>query len=86
VVYLSASMPVASGKFPSREEVMVRNTIIDVLNKRGLGKFSGAGGGMGEMDFSFHVEDESTARRMIEDVVGEYLPGVAVKVVAVGEA
>jgi hypothetical protein len=83
-IHLSVSMPVAS-QFPNSDELAKRNQIIDELKRQGVGEFGGAGGGFGEMDFSFNVKDEAAAREMIADVVNKHLPGVAVKIVRIDD-
>ena len=79
-IHLSVSMPVASGGFPNAEELAARNRIEDELTERGLGQCTGAGGGLGEMDISFQVKDEASARAMIAEVVAKHLPKIPVRV------
>jgi hypothetical protein len=74
-VYLSVEIPVAGDGFPNEAELNARNKIIDELDRRKLGDFVGAGGGMGAMDFSYIVSDEPQARQMINEVVRKILPG-----------
>ena len=75
-VYLSVEMPISGETFPNPAELKARNKIIDALDKRRIGKFIGAGGGMGAMDFSYVVSDEEAARAAIAEAVAKYLPGV----------
>jgi hypothetical protein len=72
--YLEVEIPLAGDGFPSRQELAARNKITDELDRRKIGGFVGAGGGMGAMDFSYLVEDEAAARRVIEEVIKRVLP------------
>jgi len=74
-VYLSVEIPLAGDGFPSEKELNARNKITDELDRRKLGQFVGAGGGMGAMDFSYIVTDEPQARQTITEVVKRILPG-----------
>ena len=53
----SVNIPVA-GMWPSPEELAARNAAMASLDAVGIGTCTGAGGGMGEMDFSYRVTDE----------------------------
>ena len=64
------------GTWPSASELSTRNAVTDALNATGIGTCTGAGGGMGEMDFSFRIEDEKAARSAIETVMQSLMPGV----------
>jgi hypothetical protein len=73
-VYLSVEIPISGDGFPNPKELKARNAIIDELDKKRIGKFIGAGGGMGAMDFSYVVEDEARARADITAAVKRRLP------------
>ena len=51
-----------------------RNAIMDELDELKLGEFSGAGGGLGSMDFSYTVADAATAERTVREVIAKHLP------------
>lgn len=61
--------------FASRSELAFRNYLEDELTRRGLGQPIGSGSGGGEMDCSFHVQDEIAARKLIADTFAELAPG-----------
>ena len=75
MICLSVSMPVAR-QFPNSDELATRDAIIEELEQR-LGDSAGSGGGFGQMDFAFNVEDEASARALITEVVKKHLPGAA---------
>ena len=76
---VSVHIPLAT-TWPTREEIAARDKVTDALNSNGIGKMTGAGGGMGEMDFSFQVADESTARSEIDRAMHEHMPGAVYRV------
>jgi hypothetical protein len=59
------------GDFPSGTDYALRNRVSDrieaLLMDTGLGLWTGASGGMGEMEISFDVVDGPLARRLIAD-------------------
>ena len=73
-VYLSVEIPLSGDGFPNPAELKARNQITDELDKKRIGVFVGAGGGMGAMDFSYVVEDEQRAREEITAVIKKRLP------------
>lgn len=73
------TIPLA-GTWPTRAELAKRNAITDALTAAGIGTCTGAGGGQGEMDFSFHVDDENAARAAIASAMQSIMPGVAYRV------
>ena len=79
MICLSVSIPVAR-QFPNSDELTTRDAIIEELEQRQLGESTGSGGGFGQMDFAFNVEDEATARALITEVVKKHLPGAAFKI------
>ena len=79
MICLAVSIPVAR-QFPNSDELTTRDAIIEELEQRQLGESAGSGGGLGQMDFAFNVEDEATARALITEVVEKRLPGVTFKV------
>jgi hypothetical protein len=58
MVTLEITIPVAS-EWPTREDLTARNAVEDALNAAGLGIISGAGGGMGNMDLAYRLDDEA---------------------------
>lgn len=80
-VHISVDIPLrnpeANNGFPTAGELDARNKIIDELDRKKLGHFVGAGGGLGAMDFSYVVEDEARARQLIADAVKRFLPQAA---------
>jgi hypothetical protein len=76
-VCLSVELPLAGEGFPSPAELKARNAIIDSLDQQRIGRFVGAGGGMGVMDFSYVVENEQQARDAIAAAIKRRLPDAA---------
>ena len=68
-------IPVAN-TWPSPQEVAARNLATKALSESGIGVCTGAGGGMGEMDFSYRVADEAVARSEIVRIMQQFFPGV----------
>jgi hypothetical protein len=68
--WIEVEMSVAS-KWPSTAESARRNRVIERLDAIGIGTCTGAGGGMGKMDFSYRVADDVTAREAIALVMPE---------------
>ena len=71
-------IPVAA-EFPNRDEMAVRNAIIDELDSQGFGKFVGSGGGFGTMDFEYEVADVDAAKKTIATIVQKHMPGAEYK-------
>lgn len=71
---ISVQIPV-DGDWPSPEDMEARNAITDDLDAAGIGEFTGAGGGMGAMDFSYDVSSVDTAKAQIEAALQKHLPG-----------
>jgi hypothetical protein len=71
--HILVEIPV-DGEWPSSQDLDARNAVIDELEQLRLGENTGAGGGMGSMDFSLRVADESRARQAIEAAMSKYLP------------
>jgi len=69
-----------AGTWPNREELAARNAVTDALTAAGIGSCTGAGGGQGEMDFSFQVDDENAARAAIASAMQSIMPGVVYQV------
>ena len=72
--HVFVTIPVAA-TWPTREELILRNAITDSLESLGIGTFTGAGGGMGEMDFSFQVHDVPAFHVAVETAMQSHLPG-----------
>ena len=62
------------GEWPSPEDLKARDAVIDALDQRNIGEFIGSGGGMGNMEFSYRVSNEETARQAIEATMARLLP------------
>jgi hypothetical protein len=76
-VWISISI---ASEWPSRGELAGRNEVEDALEAAAIGECTGAGGGMGKMDLSFKVPDESKARAAIEKAMQQHLPGLVYQV------
>jgi hypothetical protein len=72
--HVFVEIPVAA-TWPSAEDLSDRDAVIEELNRLGIGTCTGAGGGMGSMDFSYRVADEAEARTAIERVMGRRMAG-----------
>lgn len=66
--------------FAGRDELTFRNQLQVELERRGFGDCTGAGSGCGEMDISFTVTDEQSARKMLADAFAEFAPGCKYRV------
>jgi hypothetical protein len=62
------------GGWPTPDEMISRNAILDEIDQMGLGQFVGAGDSIGSVDFSYRVADAATARRTIESLIRKHLP------------
>ena len=69
-----------AGAWPASEKLTARNAVTDALTAADIGSCMGAGGGGGEMDFSFRVADEQAARAAIDAAMQAHMPGVAYRV------
>ena len=69
-----------AGAWPTPAELATRDAIIAALSAVGIGSCTGAGGGGGEMDFSFRVGDEHAACTAIEATMRDRTPGIAYRV------
>ncbi|PWT86619.1 MAG: hypothetical protein C5B56_12140 [Proteobacteria bacterium] len=75
MVTLEITIPVAS-EWPTREELTARNAVENALNAVGLGIISGAGGGMGNMDLAYRLDDEAkvpAARAAIDQAMKQHM-------------
>jgi hypothetical protein len=63
-------------KWPSKTEIASRDEVVEQLDALGIGKCTGRGGGMGKMDFSFCVPDETAATDAIRRVMAGCMPGI----------
>jgi hypothetical protein len=75
MVHLFVDITVVS-KWPSSDELAARNGVIAELDAVDIGSCTGARGGLGKMDFSYSVKDESTARAAIESAMRMHMPNV----------
>lgn len=62
------------GDWPSSDDITTRNAIIEQVDAAEIGICTGAGGGMGAMDFSYEVADMARARNLIEAALKKHLP------------
>jgi hypothetical protein len=69
-----------AGAWPAPAELAARNAVTDALTAGGIGSCTGAGGGGGEMDFSFRVADEEAALSAIDAAMKAHMPGVAYRI------
>jgi hypothetical protein len=58
MAHVFVTIPIGAN-WPTPEELAARDAVTDALTSADVGICTGAGGGMGEMDFSFRVTDES---------------------------
>ena len=58
MVTLEITIPIAS-TWPTREELNAQNAVESALVPVGIGKCTGAGGGMGQMDLTYRVDDDT---------------------------
>ena len=73
------TVPTASA-WPSPSELAARNAVTDAITASGVGTCTGAGGGMGEMDFSYRVTDEAATRAAIESAMQTHMPNAKYRV------
>jgi hypothetical protein len=79
VASVSVTIP-TSNAWPTSAEMTARNAVTESLTAEGIGTCTGAGGGGGEMDFSFRVADEMVARSCIDAAMQAHMPGVKYRV------
>jgi hypothetical protein len=60
--------------WPTPDELISRNAILDEIDQMGLGQFVGASDRMGRVDFSYRVSDAASAQTTIENVIRKHLP------------
>ena len=75
MVSVCVTIPI-SGTWPTAAELAARNAVTDALMAAGIGSCTGAGGGGGEMDFSFRVIDEQAAGTAITSAMQTHMPSV----------
>jgi hypothetical protein len=74
MLHLFVTIPIAE-TWPTPEDLASRDAAVDALTAAKVGNCRGAGGGMGEMDFSFQVSDESFARSETHRVMSQFFAG-----------
>jgi hypothetical protein len=79
MVQVFVTIPTISN-WPTADELAARNAVTVALSAAGIGSCTGAGGGRGEMDFSYRVADESAARAAIASAMEAHMPGVVYRV------
>jgi hypothetical protein len=75
-------IPIGS-EWPTPKELDCRNAVEAALNASSVGQCTGAGGGCGEMDLSYRVNDDSrlaAARAAIDQAMAYHMPGVQYQV------
>ena len=76
---LEITIKVAS-TWPSPEEMEARNAVEDAFMEADLGEFVGSGGGGGQMDLCFDVEDEAAARALIAQAMKMHMPAAKYRI------
>jgi Immunity protein 26 len=74
---LTITIPI-DAEWPTSKQLAARNKVEAALGASGIMHSSGAGGGLGEMDLSFRVDDDSrvpAARAKIEAAMALIMPG-----------
>ena len=66
--------------WPSAEELAARSQVENELRSAKIGHCTGAGGGRGEMDLSFNVDDEFAARAAVDRAMQRIMPEVDFRV------
>ncbi len=82
MVTLEITIPIAS-TWPTREELNARNAVESALVAAGIGKCTGAGGGMGQMDLTYRVDDDTqvpAAHALIAGAMKNHMPGLEYQV------
>jgi hypothetical protein len=82
MVTLEIAIPVPS-EWPTRGELVCRNRVEDALNAAGVGTVSGVGGGMGNMDVAYRLDDETkipAARTVIAEAMKSHMANFQYKV------
>jgi hypothetical protein len=82
MVTLEITIPTAS-TWPTRDELIARNTVEKALNEAGIGKVTGAGGGMGDMHLAYRIDDETkivAARAAIDRAMKTHMASFQYKV------
>lgn len=67
-----------------RSDLAARNVVLERLNASSIGACEGAGGGCGEMDFSYRVNDVEHAHSVIDAALQGQFPGVAFRIRIIG--
>lgn len=62
--------------FASRQDLAIRDKIMDLIRERGVGKIIRAGTGMGWMDILIEVEDKDSAIPKLEAIIKETEPAI----------
>jgi len=76
MVTLEITIPIAS-PWPTREDLIARNAVEAALKVTSVGRCTGAGGGMGQMDLAYCVDDTAkipAARAVIDDAMKAHMP------------
>jgi hypothetical protein len=79
---LEITIPTAS-TWPTRDELFARNTVEKALNEAGIGRVTGAGGGMGNMDLAYRIDDETKtmeARAAIDQAMKAHMASFQYKI------
>jgi Immunity protein 26 len=84
---ITITIPVASD-WPTSKELARRNKVEAALEASKIMQCTGAGGGLGEMDLTYRVDDDSrvaAARAKIEAAMALLMPGFEYKIAVQGE-
>jgi hypothetical protein len=60
--------------WPTPDELISRNAILDEIDQLGIGQFMSTGASMGSVAFSYRVADASAAQAVIEELIQKHLP------------
>jgi len=76
MTYTEIAIPIAN-KWPTSEELQARNAVEAALDAASVGICTGAGGGMGQVDLTFRVDDQEmvpAAREVIDRAMKAHMP------------
>ena len=60
--------------WPTPDELISRNAILDEIDRMGIGQFMSTGASMGSVAFSYRVTDAAAAQSVIEKLIRKHLP------------
>ena len=77
LVHLLLEIELSGDDFADEGELDLRYRLEEAIESRGIGEFGGAGSGLGSMDISVLVRDESAGREQLAALVHELAPGAS---------